>query len=159
MKILVRIDAALAAVERFSVAVLFTGLVLMTFGNIVLRNLFGISSQTMLEMAPAGVLWIALVGASLALRQGRHIRLEIVLRFVSGPVRTAARIATALFGAVVMGILFLASFSFVENEVAIFGSRGWIGVIFPFFFAVSSFRYLLGALTGASQPAAGGKGG
>ena len=143
-KSLQRIDDGLARLEKVAVCLLFLGLTLITFGTIVARNLFSASSQQLLELAPAGVLWIALVGASLALRQGRHIRLELLLRFTPDKFRRRARAAASLFGAAVMGILLAASFGFVENEVAIFGARGWIAAVFPFFFTVAAFRYLLG---------------
>ena len=143
-KFLQQIDDGLALVERVAVCLLFLGLTLITFGLIVARNLFASSSQQLLELAPAGVLWIALLGASLALRQGRHIRLEVLLRFAPERVRRWAGAAASLFGAVIMGVLLAASFGFVENEVAIFGTRGWIAAIFPFFFIVAVFRYLLG---------------
>ena len=145
LRILSRIDNALARCEQALACLLFFGLTLITFGTIVARNLFGASSQRLLELAPAGVLWIALVGASLALRQGRHIRLELFLRFVPAQIRRWANAAVGLFGAAVMGVLLAASFGFVQNELAIFGPRGWISVVFPAFFAVAAFRYLLGA--------------
>jgi len=145
LKFLFKIDDVLAHVERWAVCLLFFGLTAITFGTIVARNLFAASSQQLLELAPAGVLWIALVGASLALRQGRHIRLELLLRYAPERLRRWARAAASVFGAVVMGVLLAASFGFVENEVAIFGARGWIAGVFPFFFAVAAFRFLLGA--------------
>jgi len=144
LKFLLKIDDVLAQVERWAVCLLFFGLTVITFGTIVARNLFAASSQQLLELAPAGVLWIALVGASLALRQGRHIRLELLLRYAPERFRRWARAAASVFGAVVMGVLLAASFGFVENEVAIFGARGWIAGVFPFFFAVAAFRFLLG---------------
>jgi TRAP-type C4-dicarboxylate transport system permease small subunit len=147
LRLLSRLDDALARCEQALACLLFFGLTLITFGTIVARNLFGESSQRLLELAPAGVLWIALVGASLALRQGRHIRLELFLRFAPETLRNWARIAVGLFGASVMGVLLAASFGFVQNEVALFGARGWIAVVFPFFFAVAAFRYLLGVFT------------
>ncbi|MCF8053504.1 MAG: TRAP transporter small permease subunit [Desulfobacterales bacterium] len=147
LRLLSRLDNALARCEQVVVCLLFFGLILITFGTIVARNLFGASSQRLLELAPAGVLWIALVGASLALRQGRHIRLELFLRFVPERIRSWANAAVGLFGAAVMGVLLAASFGFVQNEVAIFGARGWIAVVFPVFFAVAAFRYLLGVFS------------
>ena len=131
LRLLFRLDNALARCEQVVVCLLLFGLILTTFGTIVARNLFGASSQRLLELAPAGVLWIALVGASLALRQGRHIRLELFLRFVPAQIRSWANAAVGLFGAAVMGVLLAASFGFVQNEVAIFGARGWIAVVFP----------------------------
>jgi TRAP-type C4-dicarboxylate transport system permease small subunit len=144
LRFLYRVDDSLAFLEKAMACLLFLAMTLITFGTIVARNLFSASSQQLLELAPAGVLWIALVGASLALRQGRHIRLELLLRFAPGRFRHWAGVAVSLFGAAVMGILLAASFGFVQNEVALFGGRGWVAGIFPFFFTVAAFRYLLG---------------
>ena len=99
--------------------------------NIVSRNLSHLSFQKILEIAPTFVLWLALLGASLALKSRRHIRLELLLRFCPFSVRQAAGIATGLFGMAVMGILFYASLGFVANEIAIFGPWGWLSTIFP----------------------------
>lgn len=162
LKVLLRIDHILARCEKAAVCALFFALALATFGTIVARNLLGVSSQQVLELIPAGVLWISLVGASLALRQGRHIRLELLLRFAPQRFRVPARAAASAFGASVMAVLLAASFGFVENEVAIFGARGWIASVFPFFFAVAAFRFLLGIFrfsqTGGSPSEAHGNG-
>ncbi|MGD8368311.1 MAG: TRAP transporter small permease subunit [Desulfobacterales bacterium] len=158
LRYLYKIDDSLALVEKAMACLLFLGLTLITFGTIVARNLFSASSQQLLEVAPAGVLWIALVGASLALRQGRHIRLELLLRFAPDRIRRGAGVAVSLFGAAVMGILLAASFGFVQNEVAIFGARGWTAAIFPFFFTVAAFRYLLGIFRTPSEEDPMGRG-
>ena len=110
-------------------------IILMIAFNIVARNLLNVSYQVILEISPALVLWLALLGSTLALKYQRHIRLELFIRFLSPPLRRAARCAASVFGTVVMGILFVASFSFLENETVMFGYRGWVAIILPIFFA------------------------
>lgn len=134
---------------------LFSLLVVLIAFNIVSRNLFHLSFQKILEIAPAFVLWLALLGSSLALKSQRHIRLELILRFCSYPVRYVAGILTGLFGMAVMGILFYASLGFVDNEIDIFGRWGWLAVIFPLFFALSCFRYLTLVINGPKAGSAG----
>jgi C4-dicarboxylate transporter DctQ subunit len=138
-----RIDALLAAGERILVVALFAALVSIIVFTIAGRNLFHYSRPELLELSPVFVLWLALAGGSLALRDGRHIRLEVLLRYAPPKGRRWAAGIVNAFGAVVMTVLFLASFSFVRNDVAIFGSRGWLSVIFPIFFSVCSFRFVL----------------
>jgi len=130
------------------VVLLFSLLVVLIVFNIVSRNLFHLSFQKILEIAPAFVLWLALLGSSLALKSRRHIRLELLLRFCPSPVRHAAGILTGLFGMTVMGILFYASLAFLDNEIDMFGRWGWLSVIFPLFFALSCFRYLTLVING-----------
>ena len=147
MTVLQKIDRLLAGVEKFLIVALFSILVLIIFINIISRNLFHISFHTILDIAPAFVVWLALLGAALGLKYQRHIKLEIVLRYCSKGTRRAAAAAAGIFGALVMGILFFASLEFVRNEVAIFAARGWLSAIFPIFFATTSFRYVMIAIT------------
>lgn len=143
MSVLRRIDHALSVAERSLVVVLFAALVSAIGINVVSRNVFHRSFQWLLEYSPSLVLWLALMGSTLGLRTNRHIRLEVLLRFVSPGARRLARRVTALFGMAVMGILGAASFSFVSGEVAIFGARGWAAVVFPIFFFLALFRFFI----------------
>jgi TRAP-type C4-dicarboxylate transport system permease small subunit len=42
-----------------------------------------------------------------------------------------------------MAVLFFAAVGFVENELAMFGPKGWAAVILPVFFALAAFRFLI----------------
>jgi TRAP-type transport system small permease protein len=129
--------------EKALVILIFFALVSLIFLNILSRNFFHLSFQKILEIAPALVLWLALIGSTLALNEGRHIKLELLLRFTPEKLRRVANILTNGFGLVVMGILLWASFGFVKNEVEIFGNLGWFSVVFPLFFTIAFFRYVL----------------
>lgn len=146
MDFLLKIDKALENVEKAIVVTLFSALVLLIVFNIVTRNLFGISFQNILELTPALVLWTSLLGATLGLKQGRHIKLDVLLRHAGHRARRLAEITSGLFGMVVMTLLFAASLSFVKNEWAIFGPRGAVSLAFPLFFGLAGFRFFLGSL-------------
>ena len=162
--LLKKIDSSLEVTEKVLVVVLFSALVLLVVINIISRNIFHVSFQKILETAPALVLWLALLGSTIALKENRHIKLDILLRFCPGKVRIAANAATGLFGMIVMGILFYTSLEFVKNETEIFGSAGWISIVFPLFFGIALFRYgmqllvaVRGSVAGPSSAAAGEK--
>jgi len=142
MSYLNRIDKLLVMFEKALIVMLFVALAGSIIFNILSRNLFGASFQDILEATPTLVLWLALAGSTLAMKDRRHIKLELVLRFCPRAFRHAANTAVSIFGMAVMGLLFYASLTFVSNEIAIFGASGWFAVIFPFFFAISFFRYL-----------------
>ena len=142
MNALEKIDKALAVAERALIIVTFSLLILLVSVNIVLRNLFGISYQAVLEVAPALVMWLALLGATLALKSDGHIKLELFLRYFPIRVRTGARRASSLFGLIVSGGLGIASVTFVVNEIDMFGSWGYVAIIFPVFFSILTFRFL-----------------
>lgn len=141
-----RLDDLAARAEKALVVFIFSAIILLIVFNIIARNLFNVSYQVILEISPALVLWLALLGSTLALKYQRHIRLELIVRFLSPPLQRAARCSAGLFGMVVMGILFAASFNFLESETAMFGYRGWAAVILPIFFAISALRFFIQAL-------------
>ena len=143
MQFIRKFDEFLAVFEKFLVVVFFSALILLITFNVVSRNLFQISFQKILEISPSLVLWLALIGSSLALRNQRHIKLEILLRFCSDKIKAFAIISGSAFGMTVMGILFWVSIEFVRNEIVIFGKWGFISIIFPMFFAISFFRYFI----------------
>jgi TRAP-type C4-dicarboxylate transport system permease small subunit len=155
---LVRIDNTLEKIEKALVIFFFAALVAMIAANILARNLFGISFQKILEISPAIVLWLSLLGATLALKSRRHIKLEVLLRYTDRRMRRLAHVVGGLFGALVMGFLFAASLTFAENEIAIFGLRGLSAIVFPLFFAVSFLRCLLIGLSVAGKSADRGVG-
>lgn len=142
INILQRLDDALATVEKSVIVICFFLLVFFIVFTILSRNFFHLPSHRMFGAAPDLVLWLALLGASLALKQQRHIRLELVLRHCGDTVRLWAAVAVNLFGVAVMGILLATSFEFVKNEVAMFGLWGWLSIIFPIFFSLAVFRYM-----------------
>lgn len=120
---------------------LFCGLVILIAFNVLSRNIFQVSYQNILELAPTLVVWMTCIGATLGLKKDRHIKMELFLRYCSASVRLAARIGVDLFGGVIMAVLFVAAIEFVQNEISIFGVRGWLTIIFPIFFAIATFRY------------------
>ncbi len=141
MKLIQRIDDGLATVEKCLAVVLYAMLILMIGFNILSRNLFNFASGQVLEMLPMLVLWLALIGSTLAIKQQRHIKIEWLLRVCSRRIRFMAHIATCLFCMVVMGILLWVSLDFIKNEVDMFGPWGLVSIIFPLFFSISFFRY------------------
>ena len=149
MFILRKIDSGLALAEKIIVVALFFSLVASIAINIVARNIFQISFQYLLEIGPSLVLWLALIGSTLALRENRHIRIELVLRYCPTQLTALAGRLCGVFGMVIMAILGYGSLEFVTNEVAIFGAKGWLSVIFPVFFIIAFFRFFTQVLAPA----------
>lgn len=141
MRFIKQIDDFLEKIEKVLAVFLFSGLALLITFNILARNIFDYSFEKIFETAPVLVLWLALVGSSLALKKRRHIKLELLLRYCPAICRYYSNYAVSFFGMAVMGILFYSSLQFVSNEVQIFGNKGFFSVIFPLFFTLSFFRY------------------
>lgn len=141
MRFIKKMDDFLEKIEKALAVLLFSALALLITFNILSRNLFDYSFEKIFETAPALVLWLALIGSSLALKKRRHIKLELLLRYCPAVCRYYSDFAVSFFGMAVTGILFFTSLQFVSNEIKIFGNKGFFSVIFPLFFALSFFRY------------------
>ena len=141
MEWLKKLDAGLELAEKALIVFLVSVLILLISFNILTRNLFNYSFQAILEAAPGNVLWLALTGSTLAMKKNRHIKLELIRRYLGGRARRFTRIVCGVIGLTIMALLFFASIVFVRNEIQIFGAVGWVSVAFPLFFAVVSFRY------------------
>ena len=157
MKYVYALDNLLARIEKALVVVLFGALVLLITFSIFFRSFIYSSMPRLVEGGPAMVVWLALIGASLALKYQRHIKLELFLRFVPVGVEEWVTRAVGLFGMACMGALCWASVDFVINEIEIFGALGWRSVIFPLFFAIATFRFFIQTLCPPSRESSQGK--
>jgi TRAP-type C4-dicarboxylate transport system permease small subunit len=138
-----KFDDLLEKVERALLIALFSALIVVMTVNIIQRNIFGQSSQGILEYLPTMVMWISLVGASLALKEGKHISMEFVLRFVPQNSKDILHRLAAAFGCVVMLICLYLSRDFMAGELKIFGAKGYVSSVIPIFFATAAFRYFI----------------
>ena len=80
MKWMQRADRWLERIERASAVGLYLLLMALIVINIIARNVWHMASHRLLELAPAVVLWLALVGATLALKHRRHMAFFSVKR-------------------------------------------------------------------------------
>lgn len=135
-----RIDRLLERVERGAAVGLNLGLIAAVVITILARNLFQTASYQLLALSPHLVLWLALTGALLALKHQRHIKIELLLRFLPRTARRLAGVATGLFAMGVTGLLAYGAVGFTSNEIVLFGARGWLALCFPLFFVLAFIR-------------------
>jgi TRAP-type C4-dicarboxylate transport system permease small subunit len=140
---MVQVNRSLTAIEQTLAVGLLAMLILVSAFNIMSRNLMGRSYGWLQTAEPTLVLWIALVGATLALGQQRHIRLETLVRFWQPVWQMRARMTAAAAGTLVMGLLTVTAAQFAASEIELFGPSGWLAAPLPLFFLVCSARYLL----------------
>jgi TRAP-type C4-dicarboxylate transport system permease small subunit len=151
------IDNGLEKIERLLAAMLYLLLIGIISVTVIARNLFHFSLHRLLELAPTVVLWLALVGATLALKHHRHIKIELLLRLLPKRTRLAAMVLTNLFAMTVTALLAWVAVPFVLNEAALFGRWGWVAVCFPVFFTIAFIRFffdLLGIVQTGKDPGA-----
>ncbi len=141
-----KIDAGLEKTERGIALGLFTLLIVLICINILTRNVFHWTSHVLLELSPTVVLWLALVGATLGLKYQRHIKIELLLRFLPPAAQRIATSLTRLFAMGLCALMAWASITFVYNEIILLGAKGWLAVCFPLFFSIAFFRFSLDLL-------------
>ncbi len=134
-------DKGLERIERVAAVGLYALLIGLICINILTRNILRWTSDVLLALSPTVVLWLCLVGATLALKYHRHIKIELLLRFLPPTGRRLATSLTHLFAMAICGSLAWASVVFVHGEITLTGQRGWLAVCFPLFFFVAFFRF------------------
>jgi C4-dicarboxylate transporter DctQ subunit len=151
VKLLDRLNRAVLAAEHGFLATLFSVMILLSFTQVVLRNFFSIGLVWADPFLRLSVLWLGFIGASLATHNDKHIRIDLIGRFLSPRAAAAVSVVTGLFTAAVCVFLAVASWTFVNNEIGfedtIFTIAGfdvpswWAQVILPFGFGLMSLRF------------------
>ncbi|RKY54841.1 MAG: TRAP transporter small permease [Candidatus Neomarinimicrobiota bacterium] len=112
-KIRITIEKITTAMAVF----LMLSLVILAFLQVVLRNFFSIGFSAVEEFMRNGVLWIALVGAVLTTFRGKHISVDILLRYLSStPKKIVTWIITA-FASFMCIIMTWYSILFIKMEI------------------------------------------
>lgn len=94
------------------------------------------------------VLWVGLLGAMLATRQNKHIRIDILSRYLPGGWKRFSDTLTDLFSAVICGLIAWHSGRFVHYEwqdgTEVFtGFPSWLAeLILPVGFSIIALRFL-----------------
>ena len=117
MKIIKAIDAILNKVESALLIFMLATMVIVAFGQVMLRNVFhtGISGADILLRHL--VLWIGFLGAAIATSEERHINIDALRRFLSPRIRSAVDVLTDIFAAIICYFLMNAALTFVKNEL------------------------------------------
>ena len=117
-----------------------------------MRNLFNDALLWIDPLLRVMVLWVGLLGALVASRQGKHIAIDILNRYVPDHWQRVVLTANSLFTATVCAVIAWHGARFVHMEfsdqsVAFAGVPTWtLEIVIPFTFGVIALRYLLQAL-------------
>lgn len=146
MKFLRAIDRWLARAEGIALVALLSAMVGVSFLQVLLRNAFHFGIEGADILLRHGVLWIALLGASLATRQARHIRIDIFPKLIPPGYRRLVEALTSLATFAVSASLVAAAWTLVGLEreartVLVLGLPTWTAqVILPVGFLFITFR-------------------
>ena len=144
-----RLDRAARFLETWLIVVILGGLILLGAAQIVLRNFFSIGFAWSDGLTRLAVLWLGLLGALAASRDGRHITMGAVTRFLPQRWQVVAGVGGDWFAAIVCGALAWFSWTFVSDSRE-FGDTllgdvpaWWLQLIMPVAFALMAWRFLL----------------
>ena len=141
-----------SAIEKFfswfSLFILL-GMLLITVGQIFLRNFFGINLNIAAEIARQGVVWLTFTGGILTTLAGKHIAIDLMSRLLHGKIQKILFITVNIIAAAVCSFLTYFSVNFLKFEIE-FASKiadkipAWtFQVIIPIGFAFMAISFLL----------------
>jgi len=139
----------LTQLENILLVVLLAAMVLLAAGQIVLRNFMNMSIAGSDQLLRLLVLWVAFMGAVAASREGKHIHVDAIVRWLPGRAHALARAVTDLFTLAVCGVLAYESARYLVNsraaeEVAFADVPLWITAsVLPLAFSLIGLRYCL----------------
>ena len=127
-------------------------MIVLGFGQIILRNIFETGFIWLDPMLRVMVLWIGLTGAMVATRLEKHIKIDVLTRLLPPRLKLLSQSFTLAFAGAICAIIAWHTTFFVISEIE-YGGNAFSGIpawvlesIIPFSFAVMTLRFGLGAL-------------
>ncbi len=149
MKFVERLDDRLAKVESWLIVLFLSTMILLSFSQVILRNFFDQGILWADILLRQLVLWVGFFGASLAVRENKHISISFFPNFISSRWKPILSLAVNAVSALVSALLAYAAWSFVHFEYE-GGAKLFLNIpvwvfqsILPYAFAVISLRYFL----------------
>ncbi len=134
--------------EEAVLVLMMGGMILLAFAQIILRNFFSITLLWADPLIRHLVLWTSLLGALIATRLDKHIKIDALLRFLPPGKRRFLQGLSWMFSALVCGLLTWISLIFIGHERE-FGMRAFLDIptwqlqlIFPLSFGLMALRFL-----------------
>ena len=128
---------------------LLISMILLSSGQIVLRNFFDIGIIWIDPLLRVLVLWTALVGATVASRENKHIRIDLISRLFTKRFHLGIQVFIGLFTASICAIIAWHGSRWVlmdyQDKLTSFsGLPSWVmEVIIPIAFGLIAIRYLM----------------
>ncbi len=141
-------------IEDWLLAGLVILLVILAGGQIILRDFFDTGLSWADPLMRDLVLWTGMLGALAAVRDDKHIALDVLQRFLSPPAQRVARAITLGCAAVLCAAMAWYSFGLVQIDFGGAGSGAltqipaWVPeAILPFAFGLMALRFVLRAFS------------
>jgi TRAP-type C4-dicarboxylate transport system permease small subunit len=149
MRFLYFLDEHISRLEQFLIAALLTVMILLAFWQIVLRNFFATGIDWGDSLVRYLVVWVGFIGAAIATKEGKHISIDVLSRWITGKGSSAIQVISHLSSAVICGLLAWAGIKFIWYEAQMGGTTFfnlpiWVPeLIIPITFGLMTLRYTL----------------
>ena len=110
-----RLEHGFVRLNQALIVALMASMAVLVFLNVVMRYVFNQSIFWVEEFTQIQMIWVAYLGAGLALREGRHVAVDMLQDLLPAPLRRAARLCIALALA-----LFLLTLAVLGVQIALF---------------------------------------
>lgn len=87
------------------IVVCMAAMCIMVFGNVVLRHVFDSGINVSEELSRFAFIWLTFLGAIVAMREGGHLGMDMVVRLLSRRARRCAQMASQLLILACCGVL------------------------------------------------------
>ena len=145
-----KLDNKISRLETVLITILLTLMILMAFSQIVLRNFFATGIDWGDALVRYLVVWVAFIGAAVATREGKHITIDLLSRWLTGARSVAIQALSCFFSTVICGLLTVAAARFIWFEAQM-GSSTFLNLpvwvpelIMPATFGLMTLRFLMG---------------
>jgi TRAP-type C4-dicarboxylate transport system permease small subunit len=149
-------DELIARVEQTLVVSFLGFIIFIAFLQIILRNFFSTGLDWGDSLLRNLVLWIGFIGATLATKEGKHINIDVVSRWLPPMGKNVVTLITHLFSFFVCCVLTYATLKFLRNEIQM-GQKTFLNIpawipetILPLTFSLMTFRFGLRSLRNLS---------
>jgi len=152
-----RVDEVIDRMEQTLIVTFVSFMILLAFLQIVLRNFFSTGLDWGDSLLRNLVLWIGFIGATLATREGKHINIDVVSRWLPSLGKNVVTLIIHLFSFFICCLLTYAALKFIKNEVQMenrtfLNIPAWIPeIILPITFCLMTFRFGLRAFKNLSE--------
>lgn len=149
--ILGKLERAGGLAEDAVLVSILASMIFLAAGQIIGRNFFNSTYLVGDELLRLMVLWVTLAGAVAASRADRHISITVLDRFLPARAMLAVSVVTALFTAVVCGLIAWFSYQFVMmsrefGDMLLESMPAWIvQAVLPVGFGLMAYRHLVHA--------------
>jgi C4-dicarboxylate transporter, DctQ subunit len=142
-----QVDGVIDRMEQTLLVTFLGFMILLAFLQIVLRNFFFTGLDWGDSLLRNLVLWIGFIGATLATKEGKHIKIDVVSRWLPSLGKNVVTLFIHLFSFFICCLLTYAALKFIKNEVQM-GNRTFLNIpawlpemILPITFGLMTFRF------------------